>query len=128
MYLRYGDSRKQWMKINPDCNLHLQSYTYQILQGILFCHERRVLHRDLKPQNLLIDCNGIIKLADFGLARAFAIPVRVYTHEVMLRCQRIMCSYEGGICGTVVARWTAGQQVDRSILHQGRDSLQNSSH
>jgi len=36
----------------------------------------------MKPQNLLIDRDGIIKLADFGLARAFGIPVRVYTHEV----------------------------------------------
>lgn len=61
----------------------VKSYTYQILQGILFCHQRRVLHRDLKPQNLLIDNKGIIKLADFGLARAFGIPVRVYTHEVV---------------------------------------------
>nr|XP_039273406.1 cyclin-dependent kinase 1-like [Styela clava] len=61
----------------------VKSYTYQILQGITFCHSRRVLHRDLKPQNLLIDKNGIIKLADFGLARAFGIPVRIYTHEVI---------------------------------------------
>ncbi len=61
---------------------HLQSYTYQILQGIEFCHARRVLHRDLKPQNLLIDNKGAIKLADFGLGRAFGIPVRAYTHEV----------------------------------------------
>eukprot|EP00093_Oithona_nana_P007721 07721.XXX_53507_55065_1 [CDS] Oithona nana genome sequencing. len=65
-----------------DKNL-VKSYTYQILQAMLFCHQRRVLHRDLKPQNLLIDANGAIKLADFGLARAFGIPVRVYTHEVV---------------------------------------------
>jgi len=65
-----------------DKNL-VKSYTYQILQAMLFCHQRRVLHRDLKPQNLLIDKNGSIKLADFGLARAFGIPVRVYTHEVV---------------------------------------------
>ena len=62
----------------------VQSYCYQLLQAILFCHQRRVLHRDLKPQNLLIDKSGAIKVADFGLARAFGIPVRVYTHEVIL--------------------------------------------
>ncbi|XP_061261037.1 cyclin-dependent kinase 1 isoform X1 [Bos javanicus] len=61
----------------------VKSYLYQILQGIVFCHSRRVLHRDLKPQNLLIDDKGTIKLADFGLARAFGIPIRVYTHEVV---------------------------------------------
>lgn len=61
----------------------VKSYTFQITQAILFCHQRRVLHRDLKPQNLLISGDGLIKVADFGLGRAFGIPVRVYTHEVV---------------------------------------------
>jgi len=60
----------------------IKSYLYQILQGITFCHRRRILHRDLKPQNLLIDRAGTLKLADFGLARAFGVPLRTYTHEV----------------------------------------------
>ncbi|KAI8873995.1 Pkinase-domain-containing protein [Ramicandelaber brevisporus] len=61
----------------------VKSYMYQLLKGIQFCHARRVLHRDLKPQNLLIDSHGTLKLADFGLARAFGVPLRTYTHEVV---------------------------------------------
>ncbi|WZZ44587.1 hypothetical protein YC2023_040846 [Brassica napus] len=60
------------------------AYLYQILRGIAYCHSHRVLHRDLKPQNLLIDRRtNSLKLADFGLARAFGIPVRTFTHEVV---------------------------------------------
>jgi serine/threonine protein kinase len=41
------------------------------------------MHRDLKPQNLLVNAAGDIKIADFGLARAYSIPIRVLTHEVV---------------------------------------------
>merc|ERR1712083_1030596 len=52
------------------CNPNLvKSYTYQILQAMLFCHQRRVLHRDLKPQNLLIDKNGAIIFAEMANKR-----------------------------------------------------------
>uniref|UniRef100_A0A7S2K0W0 Cyclin-dependent kinase 2 homolog n=1 Tax=Leptocylindrus danicus TaxID=163516 RepID=A0A7S2K0W0_9STRA len=61
----------------------LKSFLFQLLTGVAYCHYHRVLHRDLKPPNLLINREGQLKLADFGLARAFGIPVRSYTHEVV---------------------------------------------
>ena len=45
---------------------------YQILLGVKECHSKRIMHRDLKPDNILIDSKGVIKVADFGLARAFS--------------------------------------------------------
>ncbi|PIA14698.1 Pkinase-domain-containing protein [Coemansia reversa NRRL 1564] len=61
----------------------VKSYMHQLVKGIAFCHSHRTLHRDLKPQNLLIDQSGMLKIADFGLGRAFGVPLRVYTHEVV---------------------------------------------
>ena len=61
----------------------IKSYMFQLLRGMDFCHARGIMHRDLKPQNLLVDRRGVLKLADFGLARAFMIPMRSYTHEVV---------------------------------------------
>ena len=60
--------------------MRVKSYLAQLLEGILYCHTHRVIHRDLKPQNILVDSNGVLKIADFGLARAFELPMRTYTH------------------------------------------------
>lgn len=61
----------------------VKSFLYQILLGINFCHMHRVLHRDLKPQNLLIDDSGLLKIADFGLSRAVSVSLQPYTQGVV---------------------------------------------
>ena len=61
----------------------VKSFLYQLVQAVAYLHSKRILHRDLKPQNILITKTGCVKLADFGLARTYQIPLRPYTHEVV---------------------------------------------
>ncbi|KAI8917626.1 kinase-like domain-containing protein [Powellomyces hirtus] len=87
----------------------LKHLMYQLLTGVAFCHEHRVLHRDLKPQNLLINKKLDLKLGDFGLARAFGIPVRSYSHEVVTLWYRAPDVLMGSRqYSTSIDLWSAG--------------------
>ncbi|KAF3915867.1 hypothetical protein AA313_de0201689 [Arthrobotrys entomopaga] len=80
-------------KIIKDSSLTLsmadvKSWMLMSLRGLWWCHKAFVLHRDIKPNNLLISGSGVLKLADFGLARSFSDPYRPMTSNVITRWYR----------------------------------------
>lgn len=59
---------------NPNVKLevpHIKCLMQQLLRGIQYIHEQKFLHRDIKAANILVDFDGVLKIADFGLARLY---------------------------------------------------------
>ena len=55
---------------------HHQFFTYQLLRGVKYLHSADILHRDLKPRNLLVNSSCDLKICDFGLARAMIPEIK----------------------------------------------------
>ncbi|KFP26702.1 Cyclin-dependent kinase 3, partial [Colius striatus] len=110
----------------------VKNYLFQVLQGVSFCHSHRVIHRDLKPQNLLINEAGAIKLADFGLARTFVrkttqtyllLPYQVVTlwyraPEILLGCKYYSAAVDIWSIGCIFA-----EMVTRKALFPGDSEI-----
>uniref|UniRef100_UPI00358EB1CA cyclin-dependent kinase 7 isoform X1 n=2 Tax=Myxine glutinosa TaxID=7769 RepID=UPI00358EB1CA len=96
---------------------NIKAYILMTLQGLEYLHMHWILHRDMKPNNLLLDDSGILKLADFGLAKSFGSPSRVYTHQVVTRWYRAPELLFGAkMYGVGVDMWAVGCILSELLL------------
>ncbi len=107
----------------------VKTYAQQLLKGLWYCHEREVLHRDIKGSNLLIDNNGNLKIADFGLARTFRDNLSRYTNRVITlwyRPPELLLGTE--VYGPEVDMWSVGcllvELLTKKPLFPGKDEME----
>lgn len=104
----------------------IKDMMYQLLQGLDFLHSHRVVHRDLKPQNILVTSRGQIKVADFGLARIYSFQMALTSVVVTLwyRAPEVLLqsSY-----ATPVDLWSVGcifaEMFRKRPLFQGKSDV-----
>ena len=94
----------------PFLQSEIKTLMLQLLSAVAHCHERWILHRDLKTSNLLLNNRGTIKVADFGLARFFARGRNNdYTNRVITQWYKPPELLFGAtVYGEEVDMWSAG--------------------
>ncbi|CAE8694977.1 unnamed protein product, partial [Polarella glacialis] len=91
---------------------HCQFFIYQILRGMKYVHSAQVIHRDLKPRNLLVNSNCDLKICDFGLARVrfsdkeWVCPMTEYVCTRWYRAPEVLCSWTDYSCAIDI--WSIG--------------------
>jgi len=97
----------------------IKCYARQLLLGLQHCHEREILHRDIKGSNLLINNDGLLKIADFGLARSYGEPGRKYTNRVITlwyRPPELLLGEQ--LYGAAVDLWSVGCLIAEMALRK----------
>lgn len=96
---------------------HIKSYIVMTLKGLEYLHLNWILHRDLKPNNLLIGPDGVLKIGDFGLAKAFGSPSRILTSQVVTRWYRAPeLLYGANMYGPGIDIWAVGCILGELLL------------
>lgn len=105
----------------------IRSYAFQLIAGVQYLHSHRIIHRDIKPDNILIAKNGILKLADFGMARYFTVPNRPYTRGVVTLWYKAPELLLGGLYEFSIDLWSIGcilyEMVTSAPLFPGNGQL-----
>ena len=101
----------------------------QILTGLAEIHNNGKLHRDLAPSNILINKNGVIKIADFGLSRFIASPDREMTKGVITKYYRSPeIFFEVKYYSLCIDIWSAGCNLAEillcEVLFKGNDEIE----
>ncbi|KAJ3165411.1 Cyclin-dependent kinase 10 [Geranomyces variabilis] len=81
----------------------------QLLRGLAYLHQRYIIHRDLKLTNLLLTSGGVLKIADFGLARKFSLPPSPMTPKVVTlwyRAPELLLGEQ--VYTTAIDMWSVG--------------------
>ncbi|XP_014681016.1 PREDICTED: serine/threonine-protein kinase NLK-like [Priapulus caudatus] len=87
--LMQSDLHKIIVSPQPLTSDHVKVFLYQILRGLKYLHSAKVLHRDIKPGNLLVNSNCVLKICDYGLARVEESDAqRHMTQEVVTQYYR----------------------------------------
>ncbi|KAI1259839.1 hypothetical protein F5Y18DRAFT_284555 [Xylariaceae sp. FL1019] len=81
-YMDYGDLFSYISKVGALHEFEMMGYFRQLLDALEYCHSFKICHRDLKPENILMHSNGVVKIADFGMAAIQQSP----THALRTSC------------------------------------------
>ncbi|KAL2552839.1 Mitogen-activated protein kinase 7 [Forsythia ovata] len=114
--------------LQPLSNDHCKFFIFQILRGLKYLHSANILHRDLKPGNLLVNANCELKICDFGLARTSKDKGQFMTEYVVTRWYRapeLLLSCDN--YGTSIDIWSVGcifaEILGRKPIFPGTDCL-----
>lgn len=108
---------------------HVKVFLYQILRGLKYLHSARILHRDIKPGNLLVNSNCVLKICDFGLARVEESNRRRHmTQEVVTQYYRAPEVLLGATYyDSAIDMWSVGcifaELLGRRILFQASSPI-----
>jgi len=107
---------------------HIKCYMKQLLSGLHYCHSNNVLHRDIKGSNLLLNNHGLLKLADFGLARPYTEQMANYTNRVITLWYRPPELLLGAVqYGPAIDMWSVGcilaELLAKRAVFPGRNEI-----